>query len=135
MQDFGEMTYSYGSGLDFIFDGVLGLGFDTIAINHMVPPVYNMVNQKLLDNPVFAFYFGKTDNGKSDQAEVTFGGIDRRHYTGEIVKLPLRRNFSWETVLDAVTFGNETAELYGAGVQIDTGTSLIGLPSSLAELV
>ena len=40
-----------------------------------------------------------------------------------------------EVDLDAITFGDETAEIDNTGVILDTGTSLIALPSTLAELL
>jgi len=36
---------------------------------------------------------------------------------------------------DAVTFGNQTAEIGSTGAILDTGTSLIILPTTLAELI
>lgn len=133
-QDFGEATSEPGLAFAFgRFDGILGLGYDTIAVNGVVPPFYNMVNQDLIDEPVFAFYLGDTNAGT--ESEVTFGGVDTNHYTGKLVKLPLRRKAYWEVDLDAITFGGETAELDNTGVILDTGTSLIALPSTLAELL
>merc|ERR1711964_590339 len=117
------------------FDGILGLGFDTISVNKIPPPFYNMIDQKLLDEPVFAFYLGDTNNGEGDESEATFGGIDKSHYTGKITEIPLRRKAYWEVDLDAITFGDATAELDNTGVILDTGTSLIALPSTLAELL
>jgi len=92
-----------------------------------------MVDQGLLDEPVFAFYLGNTDDGT--ESEATFGGIDSSHYTGKLVKIPLRRKAYWEVNLDSITFGKETADLDNTGVILDTGTSLIALPSTLAELL
>ncbi|KAL9624524.1 MAG: hypothetical protein Q9160_001188 [Pyrenula sp. 1 TL-2023] len=133
-QDFGEATSEPGLAFAFgRFDGILGLGYDSIAVNGVVPPFYQMVNQGLLDEPVFAFYLGDTNAGT--ESEVTFGGVDTSHYTGKMVKLPLRRKAYWEVELDAITFGGETAELDNTGVILDTGTSLIALPSTLAELL
>lgn len=134
-QDFAEATSEPGLAFAFgRFDGILGLGYDTISVNKIVPPFYNLLNQNLLDEPVFAFYLGDA-NKEGDNSEVTFGGVDESHYTGELVKIPLRRKAYWEVDLDAITFGDQTASLDNTGVILDTGTSLIALPSTLAELL
>lgn len=93
-----------------------------------------MVDQGLIDEPVFAFYLGDTNN-KGEDSVVTFGGVDKSHYTGKMTKIPLRRKAYWEVDLDAITFGNETATIDKTGAILDTGTSLLALPSTLAELL
>lgn len=123
------MAFAFGR-----FDGILGLGFDTISVNKMVPPFYNALNQGLLDEPVFAFYLGDA-NKDGDNSEATFGGIDKSHYTGKLINIPLRRKAYWEVDFDAITLGENTAELEDTGVILDTGTSLIALPSTMAELL
>lgn len=100
----------------------------------MVPPFYNMLKQGLLDEPLFAFYLGDSTK-EGDDSEVTFGGVDKNHYTGEITTIPLRRKAYWEVELNAIKLGEESAELDNTGVILDTGTSLIALPSTLAELL
>ena len=131
-QDFAEATSEPGLAFAFgRFDGILGLGYDTISVNHITPPFYSMVNQGLLDQPKFAFYLGDEEEG----SELVFGGIDQNHYTGDFVKIPLRRKAYWEVEFDAISYGDETAELEETGVILDTGTSLIALPSTLAELL
>ncbi|ODA79096.1 hypothetical protein RJ55_04687 [Drechmeria coniospora] len=131
-QDFAEATNEPGLAFAFgRFDGILGLGYDTISVNRIVPPFYNMINQKLLDEPVFAFYL----SDKEGTSEAIFGGIDKAHYTGEIEYLPLRRKAYWEVDLDFIAYGHEVAELDKTGVILDTGTSLNVIPSSLAELL
>ncbi|KAF2799906.1 aspartyl proteinase [Melanomma pulvis-pyrius CBS 109.77] len=133
-QDFAEATSEPGLAFAFgRFDGILGLGYDTISVNGIVPPFYNMIEQKLLDEPVFAFYLGDTNAG--EESEATFGGIDEKHYTGKLTKIPLRRKAYWEVDLDSITFGDATADLDNTGVILDTGTSLIALPSTIAELL
>lgn len=134
-QDFAEATEEPGLAFAFgRFDGILGLGFDTISVNKMVPPFYNALDQGLLDEPVFAFYLGDA-NKEGDESEATFGGVDKSHYTGELINIPLRRKAYWEVDFDAITLGDATAELENTGVILDTGTSLIALPSTMAELL
>jgi saccharopepsin len=131
-QDFAEATNEPGLAFAFgRFDGILGLGYDTISVNGMVPPFYKMIEQKLIDEPVFAFYLADT-NGES---EVTFGGVDKSKYKGKITTIPLRRKAYWEVDFDAISYGDDTAELENTGIILDTGTSLIALPSQLAEML
>ncbi|RAL15430.1 pepsin-like aspartic protease [Aspergillus homomorphus CBS 101889] len=134
-QDFAEATQEPGLAFAFgRFDGILGLGYDTISVNKIVPPFYNMLKQGLLDEPVFAFYLGDA-NKEGDSSVATFGGVDKSHYTGELIKIPLRRKAYWEVDLDSIALGDDVAELENTGVILDTGTSLIALPSSLAEMI
>lgn len=133
-QDFAEATSEPGLAFAFgRFDGILGLGYDTISVNKIVPPFYNMLDQGLLDEPVFAFYLGDTNDGS--ESEAIFGGVNEKHYEGKLTKIPIRRKAYWEVDLDAITFGDATAEMDNTGVILDTGTSLIALPSTIAELL
>lgn len=134
-QIFAEVTKEPGLTFAFgRFDGILGLAYDTISVNHITPPFYELVNQKLVDEPVFAFYLGDA-NKEGDDSEVVFGGIDKDHYKGELTTIPVRRKAYWEVQLDSIAFGDNVAELENTGAALDTGTSLIALPSDLAELL
>lgn len=131
-QDFAEATNEPGLAFAFgRFDGILGLGYDTISVNKIVPPFYNLINQGLIDEPIFGFYLGDAEEG----SEMILGGVSPEHYKGKMVKLPLRRKAYWEVAFDAISYGDETADLDNTGVILDTGTSLIALPSTLAELL
>ncbi|RYP93464.1 hypothetical protein DL770_000348 [Monosporascus sp. CRB-9-2] len=102
-QDFAEATNEPGLAFTFgRFDGVLGLGFDRLSVNGIVPPFYNIINQKKIDNAVFAFYLGG-ENGVDD-SEITFGGVNKDHYTGKITEIPLRREAYWEVGFDLISF-------------------------------
>ncbi|KAF2173916.1 hypothetical protein M409DRAFT_16184 [Zasmidium cellare ATCC 36951] len=133
-QLFAEATAEPGLAFAFgRFDGILGLGYDTISVNGIPPPFYNMIDQGLLDEKVFAFYLSDTNEGS--ESEAIFGGVDKSHYSGDLTKIPLRRKAYWEVDLDAITFGDQTAEIDSTGAILDTGTSLLALPSTLAELL
>ena len=133
-QDFAEATSEPGLAFAFgKFDGILGLGYDTISVNHIVPPIYNMINQNLIDEPVFAFYLSNTDDDATSEA--IFGGIDEAHFKGELIRLPVKRKAYWEVDLESITFGDNTAQLDDTGAILDTGTSLIVLPTTLSDLL
>jgi len=134
-QVFAEAVSEPGLAFAFgRFDGILGMGYDTISVNGIVPPFYEMVNQGLVDDPVFAFYLADKD-AEGTGSEVTFGGIDESKYKGDLIKLPVRRKAYWEVRLDAMKFGKDKLELDNTGAILDTGTSLIAVPSDLAELL
>lgn len=138
-QDFGEATSEPGLTFAFAkFDGILGLGYDTIAVDGVVPPIYNAIDQGLLKKPLFSFYMGNNTQGDEDTITggvATFGGIDSDHYDGEITWLPIRRKAYWEVTFDGIGLGDEYALLENHGIIADTGTSLITLPSELAEMI
>ncbi|KZT33959.1 Asp-domain-containing protein [Sistotremastrum suecicum HHB10207 ss-3] len=132
-QDFGEALVEPGLGWAFSkFDGILGLGFDTTSVNNIVPPFINMVERKLLDKPIFSFRVGSSEE---DAGEAVFGGIVDDHYKGEIHYVPVRRSGHWEVGLDSVRFGDDVLDLENTGAVIDTGYSLLGIPSDVAELI
>lgn len=135
-QDFAEATSEPGLAFAFgKFDGILGLAYNTISVNKIVPPVYNAISQGLLDSPQFGFYLGDTSKNEENGGVATFGGYDESLFSGKITWLPVRRKAYWEVTFDGIGLGDEYAELTLTGAAIDTGTSLITLPSALAEII
>ncbi|XP_071332155.1 pepsin A-like [Trachinotus anak] len=109
-------------------DGILGLAFQSIASDNVVPVFDSMVNQRLVSEPLFSVYL----SGNSQQgSEVVFGGVDSSHYTGGITWIPLTSATYWQIKMDSVTINGQTVACSG-GCQaiIDTGTSLIVGPTS-----
>ena len=77
-----------------------------------------MIEQGLIDEPVFSFRIGRSEN---DGGEAIFGGVDLSAYTGEISYVPVRRKAYWEVELQEFHFGNDELELDPTGAAIDTG--------------
>ncbi|KAG0253870.1 Vacuolar protease A [Actinomortierella ambigua] len=134
-QDFGESVKEPGLAFAFgKFDGIFGLGYDTISVKGVVPPFYSMVNAGLLDAPQIGFYLSKTPGDNGAGGEMTLGGVNKDRFEGEIQWHDVRRKAYWEVDLAKIALGDDEVELNGGAV-IDTGSSLIVLDLTMAELI
>lgn len=138
-QKFGETTSEPGLAFAFgKFDGIFGLGYDTISANKIVPPFYNAWDQGKLDANKFSFYLSDVSgsNAKGQDGGVfVLGGVDESKFTGNLTDIPVRRKAYWEVALDSIKLGDQETETLNMGAAIDTGTSLITLPSDMAEII
>ncbi|KAI9909361.1 hypothetical protein PsorP6_014774 [Peronosclerospora sorghi] len=135
-QFFAEVNVTKGLGPSYYlgkFDGLFGLAFDCISVNHLKTPFHRMVQDGLLDEPVFAFYLGDQKDG-----ELTFGGIDASHYKGELLYMDVSSANYWTVKIDAVEVQGEKLTTVDTAI-MDSGTSLIAGPkdqvAKLAALV
>jgi len=119
---FGPLNIAFAMGK---FDGLLGLGFNTISEYHIPTPFEQMVSQKLISEPVFAFYLPADASAKG---ELILGGVDKSHYTGELVTVPLTNETYWEVSLDGLKFGDSAIVTDSMKAIIDSGTSLLAGP-------
>lgn len=134
-QGFAESTKEPGFAFAMArFDGILGLGYDNIAVQHVVPPFYNMINRELLDEPVFSFWLNDAGD-QNDGGEVVFGGTDPAHYQGDITWAPVTRKGYWQIEMQDIKFDGEYVDLDPIGAAIDTGSSLLVAPTTVAELI
>uniref|UniRef100_A0A8C4NFT4 Cathepsin D n=1 Tax=Eptatretus burgeri TaxID=7764 RepID=A0A8C4NFT4_EPTBU len=130
-QLFGEALKQ--PGVTFIaakFDGILGLGYPTIAVEAVRPIFDSMMSQKLLEQNVFSFYLNR-DPTAPVGGELLLGGTNPKHYTGEIRYAAVTRKGYWQIKMDGGAVGN-TMKMCKGGCQaiIDSGTSLITGPSA-----
>merc|ERR1712038_958921 len=131
-QKFAEATKE--PGLAFIaakFDGILGMGFSTISVNHLPTVFDNMVDQKAVDSPVFSFWLNRNPED-SNGGQLVLGGVDDSLYTGEINYLPLSKKAYWQVSMDGMTVGGDSRMACSGGCEVvmDTGTSLIVGPKA-----
>mmetsp|Transcript_316 Transcript_316/g.479 ORF Transcript_316/g.479 Transcript_316/m.479 type:complete len:475 (-) Transcript_316:352-1776(-) len=130
-QLFAEVTKE--PGIAFIaakFDGIMGLGFDSISVTHAPGVFTNMMDQKKVEEPVFAFYLNRTAGG---DGELVFGGTDPNHYEGEFTYAPLTQKSYWEFQMDSLSVGGDAYCSGGCKAIADSGTSLLAGPSKVIK--
>jgi hypothetical protein len=134
-QMFAEVTDASGLGLAYRlgkFDGILGMAFDVLSVNSVPTPFDNLVSQKLVDNAQFAFYLG---DSRSDKGELTLGGTDPAHYTGEISWVPLLSASYWEITLGGLTVDGTDYTEGGVKAIVDSGTSVLTADSKTVAAI
>ncbi|CAI5962898.1 unnamed protein product [Closterium sp. NIES-64] len=128
-QTFAEATSEPGLGFFTAkFDGIMGLGFKEVSVNGIVPPWYNMLDQGLVPEPVFSFWFNK-DPGAEIAGEVVFGGVDEAHYTEEPMWARIYRRGNLSRVSPALAASAFRGYWVNGIGFADTGSSLIAGPS------
>ncbi|KXS13474.1 acid protease [Gonapodya prolifera JEL478] len=129
------------------FDGLLGLGYDSIAKGNITSPFSLMINEGLVPEPMFSFYLNTTLVGNTitqfnyNGGILTFGGV-YAPLVGKkgIVWNRVIRKAYWEISMQKVALGNTTvydpavATATQTGV-IDTGTSFIVAPSAAMRTI
>jgi phytepsin len=90
------------------------------------------VDQKLVDEPVFAFYLNRTAGG---DGELLLGGVDSAHYTGEFTSVPLTNETYWEFKMDGLSVGDAKFCEGGCKAIADSGTSLLAGPSEAVKAI
>ncbi|XP_002041705.2 lysosomal aspartic protease [Drosophila sechellia] len=128
-QTFGEAVSQPGASFtDVAFDGILGMGYQQIAEDNVVPPFYNLYEEGLIDEPVFGFYLAR--NGSAvEGGQLTLGGTDQNLIAGEITYTPVTQQGYWQFSVNNITW-NGTVISSGCQAIADTGTSLIAAPSA-----
>ncbi|VDO99865.1 unnamed protein product [Heligmosomoides polygyrus] len=113
-------------------DGILGLGFRDLSASNVNPPLLNAIDQKLID-PILTVYleYGRNvDHG----GVFTYGGLDNANCGDVIAYEPLTQAVYWQFRLKAVSSGYVVLKK-GWEVISDTGTSLLGIPKAIADLI
>jgi len=115
-------------------DGILGLAFQSIAVDDVEPPFQRAYKLGLLDKNLFTVYLKADGTGASGQAggQITYGGYDSDNCDSTITYFPLSSESWWEFNLDA-TYANSKKRSGKWTAISDTGTSLVYAPSNVAK--
>jgi len=107
-----------------LFDGILGLAFQSISVDGVVPVWYNMIAQNLVSQQIFSFYL---TNDPSKTGELLFGGMNTAHFTGSINYVPLTAKTYWQFDFQDMQVNGVNQHFCSPNCKVisDTGTSLI----------
>ncbi|XP_062451261.1 embryonic pepsinogen-like [Rhea pennata] len=109
------------------FDGILGLGYPSLATSEIMPVIHNMMKEGLVEQNLFSIYLSQETTG----SVVTFGGVDESYFTSPINWIPVSYQGYWQISMDGVIVdGQEVACSGGCPAIVDTGTSFVAGPSS-----
>lgn len=137
-QDFGEATFDGSCWLPILpCGGFLGLGFssdneDEAAVTG-VPPVLNWARQQKSrgDAAVVGMYISPD---MMRPGQVTFGGLDRAHYIGELHWNALAKRGAWSAHLNRIVTRTRTGGVERSVPMADTPTLFSTTTNLLASL-
>ncbi|XP_047697166.1 cathepsin E isoform X2 [Prionailurus viverrinus] len=120
-QQFGESVTEPGQTfVNAEFDGILGLGYPSLAVGGVTPVFDNMMAQNLVDIPMFSVYMS-SDPESGVGSELIFGGYDHSHFSGNLNWVPVTKQGYWQIALDVMLWS------------VPTSTSCRMSPSSSTE--
>ncbi|CEF67050.1 Cathepsin D [Strongyloides ratti] len=125
-------------GMAFVaakFDGILGMGWDSISVDKLNQPMDQIFsNKNVCKNQVFAFWLNRDLNGNTQGGEMTLCDMDSSHYKGQIAWESLTAEDYWRINIGGVNVGGQ--QVSGAvSAIVDTGTSLLTGPTAEIEKI
>ncbi|XP_034271182.1 renin [Pantherophis guttatus] len=117
------------------FDGVLGMGYPSQAIDGVIPVFDKIISEKVLSEKVFSVYYSRHSELNTG-GEIILGGSDPSYYTGDFHYVDISREGYWHVDLKGVSIENDIVFCHeGCTAAIDTGTSLISGPASAVSIL
>ncbi|KAH8243442.1 hypothetical protein KR032_007425 [Drosophila birchii] len=117
--------------VDAIFDGILGLGYQSISVDNVRTLVQNMYSQGVISAPKFAICM-KGGGSSSRGGVIIFGSTDTSAYTGSnsYTYTPVTKKGYWQLALEAFYVGSTKVSGTAQAI-VDSGTSLIAAPCGI----
>eukprot|EP00933_Yihiella_yeosuensis_P046558 TRINITY_DN42114_c0_g1_i1.p1 TRINITY_DN42114_c0_g1~~TRINITY_DN42114_c0_g1_i1.p1 ORF type:complete len:525 (+),score=118.44 TRINITY_DN42114_c0_g1_i1:178-1752(+) len=118
----------------FSFDGVLGLGLDSLTLAPEFSFFGEMVKQKPIGQPIFGVFLA---DGDDEHSEISFGGHSPDK-VGPLTYAPIAdpETGYWQVAIKSLRIGNRTLDYCEDGscrAVVDTGTSLLAVPQDFAD--
>ncbi|CAJ0582491.1 unnamed protein product, partial [Mesorhabditis spiculigera] len=112
-------------------DGILGLAFQSLAVDNVVPPLQNAYSQGILDQPLFSVYLMHRGATEGQAGGIfTYGAIDSTNCDASVTWEKLTSATYWQFRVTKFQVGSYS-QTKNYDVISDTGTSLLAGPSSV----
>jgi len=129
---------------EMTFAGIFGLGWDKIAVDAMIPPFDSMLDQGIVEQGVFGFYYDFY--ASKPIGDITFGYINDDYHLDEIQYIGIVSETYWPLYLTSFTLSTKNSsgnvtwrsnELFSRALDVivDSGTSFLALPASVSEQI
>ncbi|KAJ1966173.1 aspartic proteinase precursor [Dipsacomyces acuminosporus] len=93
---------------DTEFDGLFGLAFKSLSGGGLVPPMVKMINDELVEEPVFSFALSQ---GHRSHGELLIGGYNEMHYKGELKWVNVIHAKYWQVTMEGIWYGDSELNL------------------------
>jgi saccharopepsin len=115
--------------------GIFGLAYPQIAQGKILPPVNQMIQDKLIDEPIFSMWMEDANTGATG-GQILFGGMDESKLSSELTYTNVTKKGYWQYKLDKIEFNGKVFQQTGGYQAVsDSGTSyIIGVPDVITEL-
>jgi len=119
----------------FSFDGIVGLGLDSLAISPEFSMFGMLARQQPLQEASFGVFLADSDD---EVSEISFGGHSPAHVRGDLTWAPvvLPEEGHWMVQITRMRIGDRVVDFCEDGTcraVVDTGTSLLAVPTEFAD--
>ncbi|KAF8932506.1 hypothetical protein BGZ58_007019 [Dissophora ornata] len=116
-------------------DGIMGLWY--YAPGSQIPILNVLANSTTLTQNMIGIYL-TSSNSKSTTStggEITFGGVNTARFTGDISYTNCVSSRPWSIPVGGMTVGGKAISVTGAIAAIDTGTTAMLMPQTVADQI
>ncbi|CAD2222414.1 cathepsin D [Angomonas deanei] len=134
LQTFAGVTDASGLGLAYAiskWDGICGMGWPSISVEGVEPPMFSITKANPNLRHQFAFYLSKETG---TDGELVIGGYNKDRFVGDLVRVDLSTKTYWTVNMTSTTLGTEVLSSYVTAI-VDSGSSIMVAPTDVHQRI